>query len=246
MALEKDSYVREKRALLEKNSLKCFAISTHLIGQCVADDPIDERHKAVLPPQLWGDGKPEGVRQRCAEEVKKTAKAAKLFGVDVVNGFTGSPVWYFFPPTTQAMIDAGYRDFAARWLPILEEFKKQGVKFALEVHPTEIAYDIVTARRTLEALKDHPSFGFNFDPSHFIHQFINPVAFIDEFPRRIFHCHVKDSRLGLRLPGTRGCEVGPHHPGVQPYRLQRPAVHRVGGQRDGPRVGRARSAGDDS
>src|SRR5512137_1877746 len=127
-ALEKDSYVKEKRALLERNNLKCFAISTHLVGQCVADDPIDDRHKAVLSPELWGDGKPEGVRQRCAEHVKKTAKAAKLF---VVNVFTGSPVWaklYFFPPTTQSMIDAGYKDFAARWIPILDEFKKEGVK----------------------------------------------------------------------------------------------------------------------
>ena len=199
-ALEKDSYVREKRALLEKYHLKCLAISTHLVGQCVADDPIDDRHKAILPPNLWGDGKPEGVRQRCAEQVKKTAKAAKLFGVNVVNGFTGSSVWaklYFFPPTTQAQIDAGYRDFAARWTPILDEFQKQGVRFALEVHPTEIAYDIITARRALDAVKNHPAFGFNFDPSHFIHQFVDPVAFIEEFPQRIWNCHVKDSRVEL-------------------------------------------------
>src|SRR5512137_2389699 len=191
-ALEKDAYVRKKRALLEKYNLKCFAISTHLVGQCVCD-PIDTRHKSILSPRLWGDGDPEGVRQRCAEEVKNTAKAAKLFGVDVVNGFTGSSVWgkfYFFPPTSQADIDAGYKDFAARWLPILDVFKAQGVKFALEVHPTEIAYDIVTARRALEAVANHPAFGFNFDPSHFIHQFVNPVFFIEEFPARIFHCHV--------------------------------------------------------
>jgi sugar phosphate isomerase/epimerase len=200
MALEKDSYVGEKRALLERNKLKCLAISSHLVGQCVADDPIDERHKAILSPALWGDGKSEGVRQRCAEHMKSTARAAKLFGVEVVNGFTGSPVWaklYFFPPTSQAQIDAGYKDFAARWLPILDAFKKEGVKFALEVHPTEIAYDIITARRALDALKEHPSFGFNFDPSHFIHQFVNPVAFIEEFPTRIFNCHVKDSRVQL-------------------------------------------------
>ena len=199
-AVSKDSYIRSRKDILEKHKLKCWAISTHLVGQCVADDPIDDRHKRVLPPRLWGDGKPEGVRQRCAEEVKKTAKAAKLLGVDVVNGFTGSPVWaklYFFPPTTQADIDAGYKDFAARWIPILDAFKKEGVRFGLEVHPTEIAYDIITARRTLDALKDHPSFGFNFDPSHFIHQFVNPVEFIDEFPTRIFHCHVKDARVQL-------------------------------------------------
>jgi len=199
-ALEDDAYVKAKRDLLEKYGLKCFAISTHLVGQCVCDDPIDERHKGILPSRIWGDGDPEGVRQRAAEEMNNTARAARLFGVDIVNGFTGSSVWgklYFFPPTSQADIDAGYKDFADRWLPILDVFKEEGVKFGLEVHPTEIAYDIITARRALDALDNHPNFGFNFDPSHFIHQFINPVFFIEEFPDRIFHMHVKDSRVQL-------------------------------------------------
>ena len=199
-ALEKDNYVRVKRDLLNKYGLKCVAISSHLVGQCICDEPIDNRHKSILPERIWGDGKPEGVRQRAAEEMKNTARAAKLFGVDRVNGFTGSSVWsklYFFPPTSQADIEAGYQDFAKRWLPILEVFKDEGVKFGLEVHPTEIAYDIVTSHRALKALNQHPNFGFNFDPSHFIHQFVNPVAFIDEFPDRIFHVHVKDSRVQL-------------------------------------------------
>ena len=198
-ALEDDGYVRAKRDLLERYDLKCFALGGHLVGQCVCD-PIDERHKAILPSRVWGDGDPEGVRQRAAEEMKNTAKAARLFGVDVVTGFTGSSVWaklYFFPPTTQEQIDAGYEDFAARWIPILDVFKNQGVRFALEVHPTEIAYDIVTARRALEAVSSHISLGFNFDPSHFVHQFINPVFFIQEFPDRIYHMHVKDSRVQL-------------------------------------------------
>lgn len=199
-ALEDDAYCRNKRDLLEKYELQCFAISTHLVGQCVCDDPIDGRHKSILSARLWGDGDPEGVRQRAAGEMKDTARAAAKFGVDVVNGFTGSSVWaklYFFPPTSQTDIDAGYKDFADRWLPILEVFKAEGVKFGLEVHPTEIAYDIITARRALDAVNDHPNFGFNFDPSHFIHQFVNPVFFIEEFPDRIFHVHVKDSRVEL-------------------------------------------------
>ena len=112
-ALESDSYVRAKRDLLEKYGLGCWSISNHLVGQCVCD-PIDARHKSILPPYVWGDGDPEGVRQRAAQEMINTAKAAKLFGVDVVNGFTGSSVWaklYFFPPTSQKDIDAGYADF---------------------------------------------------------------------------------------------------------------------------------------
>lgn len=198
-ALEKDSYVREKRDLLEKYNLKCWAISNHLVGQCVCD-PIDNRHQGVLPPRLWGDGDPEGVRQRAAEEMKNTARAAKLLGVDRVNGFTGSSVWaklYFFPPTSQADIDAGYKDFADRWIPILDVCQEQGVKFGLEVHPTEIAYDIITFERALKAVNGHPAFGANFDPSHLIHQFVDPVEFINAFPDRIFHVHIKDSRVQL-------------------------------------------------
>jgi sugar phosphate isomerase/epimerase len=198
-ALEDDAYVREKRDLLESHGLACYAISTHLVGQCVCD-PIDERHKGILPPRIWGDGDPEGVRQRAAEEVKDTARAAKAFGVDVVNGFTGSSIWgklYFFPPTPQDVINAGYEDFATRWTPILDVFEEEGVKFGLEVHPTEIAYDIVTFERALEAVDGHPAFGINFDPSHLVHQFIDPVAMIDTFPDRIFHVHVKDSRVQL-------------------------------------------------
>ncbi|MEM7798032.1 MAG: sugar phosphate isomerase/epimerase family protein, partial [Chloroflexota bacterium] len=129
-----------------------------------------------------------------------TAKAAKMLGVDVVTGFTGSSVWhmlYFFPPTSQEDIDKGYVDFAERWGPIMDAYAAEGVKFGLEVHPTEIAYDIYTSQRTLEAIKHHPNFGFNFDPSHFIHQFLDPVEFINAFPDRIFHAHVKDSRVQL-------------------------------------------------
>jgi sugar phosphate isomerase/epimerase len=199
-ALANDSYVQGRWDILNKYNLKCFAISTHLVGQCVADDPIDERHRGVLSDRLWGDGSPDGVRARAQQEMKDTAVAAKKMGVEVVNGFTGSPIWknlYFFPPTTQAMIDRGYKFFADMWLPILDVFKSNGVKFALEVHPTEIAYDLVTSRRALEAVMNHPSFGFNFDPSHFIHQFIDPVEFINEFGESIFHVHVKDSRLQL-------------------------------------------------
>ena len=198
-ALENDSYVREKRDLLEKYNLGCWAISNHLVGQCVCD-PIDVRHERILPPRLYGDGEAEGVRTRCAQEMIDTGKAAKLFGVDIVNGFTGSDVWaklYFFPPTTQEDIDAGYVDFAKRWTPILDSYQADSIKFGLEVHPTEIAYDIITFGRALEAVSNHPAFGINFDPSHLIHQFVDPVELINAFPDRIFHVHVKDSRVQL-------------------------------------------------
>lgn len=198
-ALESDGYVRQVRDLLEQHGLICVAISNHLVGQCVCD-PIDERHKSILPPRLWGDGDPEGVRQRATQEMIDTGKAAKLFGVDVVNGFTGSSVWsklYFFPPTGEAEIDAGYADFASRWKPIFDAYLADDIRFALEVHPTEIAYDIVTMHKALDAVDRHPAFGVNFDPSHLIHQFVDPVEFINEFPDRIYHVHIKDSKVNL-------------------------------------------------
>jgi sugar phosphate isomerase/epimerase len=208
-ALESDSYVRNKRDLLEKYNLKCWAISTHLVGQCVADR-IDERHKAILPPRLWGDGDPEGVRQRCAEEVKNTARAAAAFGVSVVNGFTGSPVWhmlYSFPPNDFSQVEAGYKEFADRWNPIMDVFDETGVKYGLEIHPSEIAYDFVTTEKTLEAIGRRPAFGINFDPSHFAHQFLDSAAFIEQFADRIYHVHVKDSKK--RLDGRRSI-LGSH------------------------------------
>jgi sugar phosphate isomerase/epimerase len=115
--------------------------------------------------------------------------------VDIVNGFTGSSIWhllYSFPPTPKAMIEAGFLDFGQRWKPILDEFHRLGVKFALEVHPTEIAFDIASAERAVEAVEGHPAFGFNYDPSHLGYQGVDYIEFIYRFRERIFHVHMKD------------------------------------------------------
>jgi len=246
-ALECDRYIREKRDLLEQYNLKYWAISTHLVSQCVCD-PIDERHKDILPERLWGNGNPEGVRQRCAEEVANTARAARAFGVDIVNGFTGSSIWhliYSFPPNDFEAIEAGYREFADRWNPIMDVFDEVGVKWGLEVHPTEIAYDFVTTEKALSAIGRRKAFGINFDPSHFIHQFLDPIAFIEEFADRIYHVHVKDSKkrlnngrrsiLGSHLnfgDGRRGWDfVSPGHGDVDFGEMFR-ALNRIG--YDGP------------
>jgi sugar phosphate isomerase/epimerase len=188
-------YCRRKIEILSKYDLKVFAISNHLVGQAVSDR-IDLRHKSILPDYVWGDGDPEGVRQRASQEMIRTAEAAKRLGVSVVNGFTGSPIWhlnYSFPPVTPAMIDEGYADFATRWIPILEKFKESGIFFALEVHPTEIAFDISSARRALKAINNHSNFGFNYDPSHMGYQGVDYVKFITIFAEKIFHVHMKDA-----------------------------------------------------
>ena len=194
-ALADDSYCKLKRELLDHHDLQCHAISAHLVGQAVLDR-IDERHKGILPPYVWGDGNPAGVNARAAEELKNTARAAQKFGVSVVNGFTGSSIWhlnYSVPPVPPKMIDAGFELLAERFNPILDVFGECGIRFALEVHPTEIAFDLYTAERALKALDYREEFGFNFDPSHLLWQGVDPVEFIRAFPDRIYHVHVKDA-----------------------------------------------------
>lgn len=205
-AVASAKYLREKWELLQDNGLTCVALSNHLVGQAVCD-LIDERHKAIVPPDVWGNGEPEAVRRRAAKKLMLTAKAARAFfsakpgrkpsdrSAATVNGFTGSSIWhtlYAFPPTSQAFWERGYQDFARRFGPILEEFERQNANFALEVHPTEIAFDLATAQRAVVAVKGHKRFGFNFDPSHFGYQGVDYVKFIRAFGPRIFHTHMKD------------------------------------------------------
>jgi len=193
-AAGEDGYCDVVKAILARHGLSVFAISNHLVGQAVCD-PIDERHSLILPPRVWGNGKPEKVRRRAASEMVTTAQAAAALGVTVVNGFTGSPIWgaaYAFPPHPAGFVDAGFREFADRWGPILDAFDEADVRFALEVHPTEIAFDISSATRALDAVAHREAFGFNYDPSHLAYQGVDYVGFILEFADRIYHAHMKD------------------------------------------------------
>ncbi len=196
-------YCEQQLKILKENNLKVFAISHHLAGQLVCDLNSDERSDAFVSADCAGDA--EKKRQWGVETMKNAARTAKNLGVKVVNGFTGSSIWhllYSFPPVSDKMIDDGFKYFADMWNPILDVFDECGVRFALEVHPTEIAFDIVTAKRALEAVDNREAFGFNFDPSHLHWQMVDPVMFIKEFSNRIYHVHVKDA--GLQLNGRTG------------------------------------------
>ncbi len=209
-AAKDKNYAKQHWQLLQDCGVLSFAVSNHLVGQAVCDR-IDERHQAILPPHVWGDGDPEGVRKRAAKEMVETAKAARNFfdaapkavkdvlkatGKTVVVGFTGSAIWpllYSFPPNLPKQIEQGFADFGKRWKPILDQYQKLGVSFALEVHPTEIAFDVASTRRALAAVDAHPAFGFNFDPSHFGYQGVDVLALIKEMGARLWNVHVKDS-----------------------------------------------------
>lgn len=193
---ESKGYCEDKLALLDGHGLRCWCISNHLAGQLVCDR-IDERHYAFAPDSCKGD--PAAAKAWAIETMKTTAKAAANLGIGVVAGFTGSPIWhllYSFPPCLPGQIDAGYEEFARTWKPILDVFADEGIKFALEVHPTEIAFDIASAERALDAIDHHPAFGFNYDPSHLGYQGVDYIKFIRTFGERIFHVHMKDAWWG--------------------------------------------------
>ncbi|MCK0112583.1 sugar phosphate isomerase/epimerase [Ornithinimicrobium sp. F0845] len=214
-----EEYVEGRLEILRRHNLGCWAISNHLKGQAVCDDPIDERHRSIVGSRVWGDGDPEGVRQRAAEELKLTARLAQRMGVDTVVGFTGSSIWQYvamFPPVPAERIEAGYQDFADRWNPILDVFDECGVRFAHEVHPSEIAYDYWSTVRTLEAIGHREAFGLNWDPSHMMWQDIDVVGFITDFADRIYHVDCKDTRM--RIGNGRNGRLGSHLPWGDPRR----------------------------
>lgn len=196
-AVEDDAYVQEIKELMKKYNLEVHALATHIIGQCVGDFN-DPRLNNFVPPELAD--KPEQIRKWAVETMKYSAIAAKKLGCDVVTGFTGSPIWkyfYSFPQTTESMIEAGYQEIYDLWVPIMKVFKENGIKFALEVHPGEIAFDYYSTQRLLKKFADCPEFGLNFDPSHLIWQGIKPELFLYDFADKIYHVHMKDAAITL-------------------------------------------------
>jgi sugar phosphate isomerase/epimerase len=184
-------------ALLDRYNLKVWAISGHIVGQQVCD-PNDCRSDAFAPPELAG--KPQEKRKWAVATMKDAAGAARNLGIEIVTGFVGSSIWdliYAWPPVSEEMIEHGFRYFAEMWNPIFDVFDECGVKFALEVHPTEIAFDAITTKRAMEAVGRREAFGINFDPSHLLWQMVNPAQFILEFPDRIYHVHMKDAAIQL-------------------------------------------------
>jgi sugar phosphate isomerase/epimerase len=198
-ALSEDSYCQAKLDLLARHELSVPVLAAHRVGQAVCD-PIDSRHRDLLPDYVWGDGNPAEVPRRAAEELAATARVSQKLGVGVLSGFTGSRLWSYvagYPPPGTEIVRDGFEEFARRWNPILDVCRDCGVRFAFEVHPGQIAFDLTSAEMALEALDGREEFGFTFDPSHLHWQGIDPVEFLRRFPERIYHVHVKDVVLSL-------------------------------------------------
>jgi len=196
-AINDDTYIKYILDTLKKYDLQCKALATHIIGQCVGD-ARDVRLNNFAPAELANDA--IAIREWGIDMMKKSALVAHKLGVKIITGFTGSAIWryvYSFPQTTAEMVEKGFDEIVTLWTPILDEFKKYDIKFALEVHPGEIAFDYYSTQKLLEKFKDRPEFGLNFDPSHLIWQGVTPHIFLNDFAHRVYHVHMKDAAVTL-------------------------------------------------
>jgi len=216
-AVGEEDYCQNLLALHNRHELMVPVLGVYRVSQAICD-PIDHRHRPLLPDYVWGDGQPEGVQERAVEELLATARAAQKLGVSVLSGFTGSPIWSFvagYPGPSPTLVADALRDFAQQWQPILDVCQECGLKYALEVHPGQIAFDLYSAEMVLDALHEREEFGFTFDPSHLHWQGVDPVEFLRRFRNRIYHVHIKD--VALRLDG-RSSLLGSYLPQGDPRR----------------------------
>ncbi len=194
-AYEDEDYLNQVKEIFERHHLKIVTLSTHLIGQCVSDLE-DPRLNNFAPKEIHDN--PKAIKEWAIATRKKSAVVARKLGVKVQASFTGNPLWryfYSYPQTTEKRIEEGFKKVREDWLPILDVFKENGIKFALEVHPAEIAFDYYSTKKTLEVFSDREEFGINFDPSHLLWQGVRPDIFLDDFAKRVYSVHFKDIKL---------------------------------------------------
>jgi len=198
-AISEERYCQHKLDMLAEHGLAAPVLANHRVSQAIADC-IDVRHKSLVPDYIWGDGVPDGVRNRAQEEMRATILAAEKMGIGIVAGFTGSPISSYvvgYPPPSESVVTAGFKECAEKWNPILDYCRDHGIKYALEIHPGQMAFDFYSAEMLLDTLGGREELGFTLDPSHLHWQGVDPVEFIRRFPERIIHVQVKDAVVTL-------------------------------------------------
>lgn len=189
------NYIGHGKSLLtklESLGLSVPAINNARSGQLVLG-PLDESTDSWVPKKYSNDKVKFAIKS-----MRRAAEAASELEIPIVVGFVGSPQWdkyYIYPPGNADIYERHWQLFADRWGPIFDYFQKLGVRFAAEIHPMEMIYNLETAERALGVLNGHPAFGFNLDPSHLIWQSIDPVVVIKTMKDRIIHVHAKDGEV---------------------------------------------------
>jgi sugar phosphate isomerase/epimerase len=197
LAADSDAYCDEVRKTLADAGLALTELSTHLQGQLVAVHPAyDIAFDAFAPPALHGN--PTARQAWAVDQLMKAARASRRLGLSAHATFSGALAWpylYPWPPRPPGLIETAFDELARRWRPILDAFDQAGVDVCFEVHPGEDLHDGATFEMFLERVDGHPRCNMLYDPSHFVLQQLDYLAFIDVYHSRIRAFHVKDAEF---------------------------------------------------
>src|SRR5262249_55662423 len=131
-------------------------------------------------------------------QVKHAAKASQRLGLSAHVTFSGALAWpylYPWPQRPAGLVEAAFEELAKRWRPILDTFDEAGVDVCYELHPGEDLFDGTSFERFLDAVDGHKRCNILYDPSHFVLQQLDYLAFIDIYAERIRAFHVKDAEF---------------------------------------------------
>lgn len=197
LAAESQDYVDEIKGICAGNGVEVTELSTHLQGQLIATHPAyDTLFDGFAPAELHGN---EPARRAWAvEQLHMAAKASRRFGCTAHATFSGALMWhtvYPWPQRPAGLVEEGFAELGRRWKPILDVFDENGVNACYELHPGEDLHDGVTFERFLDSVGNHPRASILYDPSHFLLQQLDYLAFIDIYHERIKAFHVKDAEF---------------------------------------------------
>ena len=223
-AAESQTYCDELKGTLAGHGLSLTELASHITGQLVAVHPAHDQIMDSFAPEPVR-GNPAARRAWAEEQMRFAAKASRNLGIDRHVSFTGSLLWpylYPYPQWPEGLVDEAFDELARRWRPILDQFEENGVDLCFEIHPCEDVHDGLTFEMLLERVGNHRRCNILYDPSHFVLQALDYLAFIDHYHERIRMFHVKDAEF--RPTGKTGA-----YGGFQPWKN---------------RAGRFRSLGD--
>lgn len=196
-AAESKTYADEIKGIVNSCGLEITELSTHLQGQLVAVNPAyDLLFDGFAPASVHNN--PKARTEWAVQQLKYGAEASKNMGLTAHATFSGSLLWHTWHPWPQrpeGLVDAGFKELAKRWLPILNHFDEHGVDVCYEIHPGEDLFDGVTYEMFLEKVNNHPRACLLYDPSHFVLQCLDYVQYIDHYHERIKAFHVKDAEF---------------------------------------------------
>ena len=197
LAAESQTYADEIRGTVQAAGLEITELSTHLQGQLVAVNPVyDQLFDGFAPEAVRGN--PRARQQWAVQQLKYAAKASQHLGLTAHATFSGALLWpmvYPWPQRPAGLVETGFTELARRWLPILHAFDECGVDVCYEVHPGEDLHDGSSYEMFLDKVQQHPRACLLYDPSHFVLQCLDYLAYLDLYHERIRAFHVKDAEF---------------------------------------------------